>query len=113
MINPFQQIEHRFDAIEGVLNIILEHVVSPPKDTSDKDEFLTVPEAAKFLRLSVPTIYGLISKGEIPVRKRSKRCYFSAKELQEYLNQGRRKAITEITSETQSYLQSIKKDFKS
>lgn len=105
MTNPFQQIEHRFDVIEGVLNTILQHVVSPPKDTSGKDEFLTVPEAAKFLRLSVPTIYGLISKGEIPVRKRSKRCYFSTKELQEYLNQGRRKTVTETVLESQSYLQ--------
>jgi hypothetical protein len=39
----------------------------------EEDEILTVEQCAVFLNLSKPTIYTLISKGELPVMKRSKR----------------------------------------
>lgn len=68
------------------------------------EKLLTVQDAAKFLTLSVPTIYSLISKGELPVMKRSKRCYFSKKELIEYIRVGRRKTNTEIQAEAETYL---------
>lgn len=73
------------------------------------DEVLTVKDAAKFLSLSVPTIYGLISKGEIPVMKRSKRCYFSRVELVNYLQQGRKKTNNEISLVTDVFLSSKRK----
>lgn len=68
------------------------------------DELLTVQDTAKFLSLSVPTIYGLIAKGELPVMKRSKRCYFSKIELINYLKQGKRKTFAETASEADQYL---------
>jgi len=81
--------------------------------TTPQDELLTVEDTAKFLHLSVPTIYGLIHRGQLPVMKRSKRCYFSKKELIEYLKQGRRKTIAEldaeIQNETDAYLLTKKK----
>jgi excisionase family DNA binding protein len=69
-----------------------------------QDELLTVQDTAKFLSLSVPTVYGLISKGELPVMKRSKRCYFSKVELINYLKQGRKKTLVEIASDADAYL---------
>ena len=82
-------------------------------ESADADELLTVKDTAKFLHLSVPTIYGLIHRGELPVMKRSKRCYFSKKELMDYLKQGRRKTIAEqdaeIQLETDAYLLTKKK----
>jgi excisionase family DNA binding protein len=75
----------------------------------ETDELLTVQEAAKFLSLSVPTVYGLIHKGAIPFMKRSKRCYFYKFELNNYLKQGRRKTNEEINSEVNSYLGANKK----
>lgn len=70
----------------------------------EADELLTVQDTAKFLTLSVPTIYGLIAKGELPVMKRSKRCYFSKVELINYLKQGKRKTLAETASEADQYL---------
>jgi len=67
--------------------------------TTPTDELLTVQDTAKFLHLSVPTIYGLIHKGELPVMKRSKRCYFSRHELLEYMKQGRKKTVVELDAE--------------
>jgi excisionase family DNA binding protein len=82
-------------------------------DPAEADDLLTVKDTAKFLHLSVPTIYGLIHRGELPMMKRSKRCYFSKKELIEYLKQGRRKTIAEqdaeIQLETDAYLLTKKK----
>ena len=70
----------------------------------EADELLTVQDTAKFLTLSVATVYGLIAKGEIPVMKRSKRCYFSKVELINYLKQGKRKTFAETANEADQYL---------
>ena len=98
--------------IEGSIKKFLS-VQKPDIQKTDTDELLTVQDTAKFLRLSVATIYGLIHKGELPVMKRSKRCYFSKKELIDYLRQGRRKTNSEqnfeITSERDAYLLTKKK----
>ena len=77
---------------------------SNPGPQPETDELLTVQDTAKFLSLSVPTVYGLISKGELPVMKRSKRCYFSKIELINYLKQGRKKTNTEIKAEAEKHI---------
>ena len=75
---------------------------------STTDQLLTVPQAAQFLSLAVPTIYSLISKGELPVMKRSKRCYFSKEELVGYLKAGRKKTNIEMETESDTYLSNHK-----
>ncbi len=69
-----------------------------------RDELLTVQQAAEFLSLSVPTVYGLISKGAIPCMKRSKRVYFSKDELINYLKQGKKQTVSELAAEADRYL---------
>lgn len=86
----------------AVRKVILE--TPQAEQAKDTDELLTVQDTAKFLSLSVPTVYGLISKGELPVMKRSKRCYFSKVELINYLKQGRKKTLAETASEADQYL---------
>ena len=80
--------------------------IQPKKDdpTDQPDQLLTVQEAADFLKLTVPTIYSKVSRGELPVMKRSKRLYFSSKELVDYLKEGRRKSNAEIEAQAESYL---------
>lgn len=80
---------------------------TPPKTVEHTDQperLLTIQEAAEFLSLTVPTMYSKVSKGELPVMKRSKRLYFSRTELVEYLKQGRRKTSAEIEKEAEAYL---------
>lgn len=60
--------------------------------TQQPDKFLSIQEAAKFLSLSVPTMYTKVSTGKLPYMKRGKRLYFSESELIEYLKSGRRKS---------------------
>lgn len=103
MNNPFEAIDARLSNIENLL-LDLKHTVKDPGQESETDELLTVQAAAKFLSLSVPTIYGLISKKELPVMKRSKRCYFSKIELINYLKQGRKKTTIETGKAAEEYL---------
>jgi excisionase family DNA binding protein len=58
--------------------------------TDQPEQLLTIQEAAEFLHLTVPTMYSKASRGELPVKKRSKRLYFSKLELIDYLNEGSR-----------------------
>lgn len=80
--------------------------------TEQPEQLLTVQEAAQFLNLTVPTIYSKVSKGELPVMKRSKRLYFSSTELMEYIKEGRKKSNAEIEQEAEAYLSNTKKALK-
>ena len=103
--------------IEDLQTVIIDCVNSCLKNntqesktpTEQPEQLLTVQEAAKFLNLTVPTIYSKVSKGELPVMKRSKRLYFSSTELMEYLKEGRKKSNAEIEQEAKAYLSNNKK----
>jgi excisionase family DNA binding protein len=80
--------------------------------TEQPEQLLTVQEAAQFLNLTVPTIYSKVSKGELPVMKRSKRLYFSNTELMEYLKEGRKKSNAEIEADANAYWSNNRKGLK-
>lgn len=96
------------DLIAETVNTCLRHNKPPTADPIGADELLTVQDAAKLLSLTVPSIYGLIHKGELPVMKRSKRCYFSKVDLINYLKQGRKKTNVETAFEAEQYLKTKK-----
>ena len=75
-----------------------------PQET--EDQFLTVEETAKFLHLSVPTVYTKASRRELPFMKRSKRLYFAKSDLEDYLKDGRVKTVSEIEEEADQFLSS-------
>jgi excisionase family DNA binding protein len=90
--------------------ILKELVISKNNHQQPEDfKLLSIKEAAAFLNLSVPTVYGKVSKAELPVMKRGKRLYFSRLELTEYLKQGRKKTNTEIEESSKEYLLTNKK----
>lgn len=81
---------------------------SNEQPTEAPDQLLTVHEAAEFLSLAVPTVYTMVSRGELPVMKRSKRLYFSRIELMDYLKAGRKKTLAETASEANQYISNKK-----
>jgi excisionase family DNA binding protein len=91
--NPFETIDIRLNEIERLL-IELKY---RPADSTDGD-LLTVKQTADFLDLSVKTIYNLISRQELPVTKRGKRCYFFRQDLIDFLKSGRRYTLSEIAN---------------
>jgi excisionase family DNA binding protein len=74
------------------------------QETEPQELLFTIQEAADFLRLSVPTMYSKVSKGELPSMKRGKRLYFSRSELMSYIKQGRRSSNEELDAQAQTYL---------
>jgi excisionase family DNA binding protein len=87
----------------SVRKVLKETTPQTVEPTEQPDQLLTIHEAAEFLRLTVPTLYSKVSKGELPVMKRCKRLYFSKAELLEYLKQGRKKTLAELAKEADDY----------
>lgn len=92
------QLNKKLDNLERLLS----EIVNKPQRQTDK--LLTVSECARFLNLSKPTIYTLVSNNSIPYMKQSKRLYFSQLELLEYLKKGRNKTNAEIERDANEYL---------
>lgn len=74
------------------------------------DEILNITQAAAFLKLSVPTIYGRVCRHQIPVYKQGKRLYFYKKELEEWIRAGRKKTFQEIRQEAEERMRTIRRD---
>jgi excisionase family DNA binding protein len=72
--------------------------------TENSGSFLNVKQAAEFLNLAVPTVYSMVSRGELPKTKRSKRLYFCKEELVEYIKAGRRKTSTEEKADAGDFI---------
>jgi excisionase family DNA binding protein len=75
----------------------------------EADQLFTIQQAADFLTLSVPTLYNLVSRKEIPYMKKGKRLYFSKEELTSWLRSGRKQTMAEIQTEADAYLLTKKK----
>jgi excisionase family DNA binding protein len=103
MSNPFEVIEARLNSIENLI-LDLKHKPIKVEPNEQPEQFLSIQEASAFLNLTVPTLYSKVSKGELPVMKRSKRLYFSRTELMDYLKKGRKKSNSEIEAEAVEYL---------
>jgi excisionase family DNA binding protein len=97
MNNPFEIINSRLLNIEA---LVLElHKKQSFSDQPESEKWLTLPEVAKYLDLAHQTIYGLVSRREIPHIHRGKKLYFRKSEIDTWLSQGRRKTVEELKEE--------------
>lgn len=80
---------------------LLEQLLKSQQNISaPSDRPMSISEAAKFINLSVPTLYGLVSKRTIPFSKMGKRLYFSEAELTSWIKTGRKQTCIEMTSQS-------------
>lgn len=70
---------------------------------------INIQRTAELTGLSVQTIYGKVSRREIPFNKQGKRLYFYQSELSAWIRSGRHKTSSEIQSEADNYLHSTKR----
>lgn len=96
-----------YDKLENIERLLLEksNELQP-----EADQLLTIKQASEFLKLSVPTLYGKVHDAVIPVSKKGKRLYFSKKELTDWIKTGRKKTVTEIAAEAETYIKIKKKN---
>jgi len=98
-----QAVGELFGKLENIEQLLLAGKNNAVQETSD---LLTIQEAGAYLHLSVPTLYGYVSKNTIPFCKRpgSKRLWFSKQELTEWIKTGRKQTIAEIKAEVEQTL---------
>ncbi len=111
MQNPFDLF---VSELKEIKSLILDLKQQPQQTESVElpESPITIQEAARFLGLTVSTMYSKVSKGEVPVTKRGKRLYFFRSELLNYLKEGRKKSNAEIEADVDSYLSNNKKGLK-
>lgn len=97
-----QAVSQLHEKMANIERLLLSQAHKPTEEATE--QFLTIKQAAELLCLSVPTIYGLVHRGKIPVCKRGKRLYFSNTELANWLKTGRKKTLAEIKSDADSSL---------
>ncbi len=90
------QLFNKLDNIERLLN----NQTNQP----ESDQLLTIQQAGELIKLSVPTLYGYVSRNEIPFSKKGKRLYFSKQQLFDWIQGGRKKTIAEISKEANTYV---------
>jgi excisionase family DNA binding protein len=56
--------------------------------TDQRDQLLTIQQAAEFLHLTVHTLYSYTHRNAIPFSRRGKRLYFSRTELEHWIKTG-------------------------
>ena len=95
----FEKVEH--------IEYLLSNLETP---NTDEREWLTIDEAADFLKVSVAALYSKVSRKEIPVNKPGKRLYFNKTELKEWIRLGKKKTIYDIRSEANDRLNKQKKN---
>ncbi len=91
--------------VSEIKRILLQH----QEETPEKDQLFSVKEAATFLEVSVPTIYGYVQRKQIPVMKKHKKLYFSKLELIGWIKTGRKKTLVEIQEEVDHSLATKKR----
>lgn len=101
-----QAVNQLFEKLDNIERLLLSQSNSPRPES---DKLLNIRQASEILHLSVPTIYGLVQRAEVPVCKRGKRLYFSKQELTSWIMAGRKKTNSEIEAEADSYLASRKR----
>jgi hypothetical protein len=99
MNNPFETIESRLDKIETLL-ISIKHNPKPETTMGMDDLPIDINKASRIIGLTVPTIYGLVHRREIPVLKRRGKLMFIRQELIDWLKAGRKKTIEELRQST-------------
>lgn len=92
-----------FEELPNAVGLLLEKVsrleklLDPDRvNISGIEKSINVVQAAEFLNMAVQTLYGKVSRKEIPVNKQGKHLHFYVSELEEWLRRGRKKTVAEI-----------------
>ncbi len=92
--------EELISLIEGTVRRVLSEKKPTSEQTgSSSPLLLSLKEAAGFLKLAPQTIYGFTSKRIIPFLKRGKKLYFKRADLEQWLEAGKKKSISELNFE--------------
>jgi excisionase family DNA binding protein len=73
----------------------------PKPTTTEQKELLTIYEASEFLHLSIPTLYSMNCRNQIPFTKVSGKVYYRRTALEQWLESGERKTKAQLRREVE------------
>jgi excisionase family DNA binding protein len=76
-----------------------EYISKALKSQTEQVKYLNVDQAAEVLDLAKSTVYAKVSQGVLPHFKKGARLYFSRKSLEDFIQSGRKKTVSEIEAE--------------
>ena len=94
------------EALQPFLNSKLNHFGDYPEPSS-----VNLDTICKMYGWKKPTVYGWVHDRSIPHSKAGKRLYFNVADIEEWIAKGRRRTISEIEAEADSYI--VRPRFKS
>lgn len=107
-----------FDQLPEAIRTLIEKVDGLEKllknlqpQNEDCHKMLNIQEAAAFLNITVPALYSLVSRKDIPVNKPGKRLYFDQNELTEWIKSGKKKTSFEIEREATAKVAAYRRRF--
>lgn len=87
------------DLLKLVRTAIKEEIHPIPSQSKQSHEYLSIAEAAAYLRLPINTLYSYCHQNTIPYHKRGKRSYFLKSDLDAWMASNRQKSVKEIQNE--------------
>ena len=90
------------DKVNSIYSMLARHSM-PQESPQTEDKLLSVREASTLLRLTVPTIYSKVSRGELPCMKQGNRLYFSLAEITAHLRSGKKRSAAELTAQAEEF----------
>jgi excisionase family DNA binding protein len=101
--NILKRIEDRLDKIEEIL---LDRIQNELTDI----EFIGAMEACKILKISLPTLYSKVSLREVPFYKKGNRLHFSKAELLEWIQEGKKSSLADISEKGKDLIKNMEKN---
>lgn len=99
----FEQIPEILKRIEGRLDRI-EEILLNPIENDYSDDFIGTKDACKILKVTLPTLYSKVCLREIPFYKKGNRLHFSKSELIQWIKDGKKRSLSEITDNGIDYI---------
>lgn len=101
MENPFEIILQKLEIIEMSIEKLKCNFTENKQISID---IFDIKEVAVYIKLTVPTIYGLVHKNKMPYYKKGKKLYFRKDEKNEWLSEGRIKSKSELNKIADEYI---------
>lgn len=100
MFSLLENLDVRLSNIEMMLESLTARLTALNEQGNASEELLNAKQAANYLSLALPTLYGLVQRREIPhSRPGGKKLYFRKDELTDWMQKNRRKTKAEIQAE--------------
>ncbi len=111
MENPFEIILNKLNNVESLLTQMQMQLkaIANLSVYKKENEIMNTDELAKYIKHTKATIYGYISRREIPYYKGAKRIYFKKEEIDNWLTNNRIPTNKEIQEESIYYMKKYTK----